>query len=399
MLRDNPKFAIQAIMAGAVFVSISVQAAPIALPWGIDLTPSLDSQISYDDNVTSSATDDIESWLRVISSTMEFAVDNGVDFYSLVYTAETANYLSSRQDDYVDQILTAAASIELSRATSLAIDGSIQAGHEDRGTGFTMGNAGQLDGPDEFLDRQVGVTLDYRPESNPFVAGLLLATQDREYEEFLAQPGRDRKNDTAGMNAGFRIGARTTVLTEIVYSEFDFVFDPGATGDSFRGLDNQQIDYLVGIDWSSAKTDVNLRFGERHKGFSETGPEDFVGPTWQLRMAWSPVTYSTFSFVSSRQTTEPRALADFVDTKSNSLTWNHNWSSQFSSAISYGQQVDDYYGIDQVDRRQSSSLSLNYSARGWLTFQAGINHVDQDSSLERLRFQRNISFIGFSVSL
>ncbi|WP_226703232.1 outer membrane beta-barrel protein [Microbulbifer elongatus] len=380
--------------------STSVVAAPIALPWGIDLTPSMDSSVSYDDNVTNSADDAIESWLTTVSPALEFATDNEIDFYSLRLSSESGKYLNSQRDDYVDYRAEASARVELTSGTSVSMNGSWIRGHEDRGTGFSEGIGNELDGPDEFIDRDLRTGIEYRPENNPLVFELSLGTDSRVYDILLDQAGRDRTSEFGSFSAGYRIGARTTLITQVDYSNIDFAFQvaEGPT-DSARGLDNRETDYLAGIEWSSAKTDFSLRVGERHKDFDHSGRANFVGPTWQLNMSWSPLSYSTISLSSQRSTDEPRGLSDFIDARTNSITWNHAWSRRFSTSLSHADRRNDHYGIEQQDHNQTSGLTVNYQARPGLSFSAGFTHQNQESTLDRMNFNKNVSFIGLTLTM
>lgn len=399
MLKSKSRNGARLLGFGFVLGAAHASAAPIPLPWGISLTPSLDNRVRYDDNVGNTGGDSEESWANVVSPTFLFEVDNGIDFYSASYTAESGSYFSSARDDYTDHQLQLSASVELTSGTSISIDGRWDAGHDERGTGFSQGDGNRFGEPDKYFHRRMTVGFEYRPEGNPFVFDMSLGAEARIYERRLAIAGRDRSGQLGSVSAGYRMGSRTTLVTQIDYNDIDFATPLGAAPVSGLNIDNQQTDYLVGVDWTGAKTDLSLRLGERHKDYGDDGRANFIGPTWRFNLSWSPLSYSTLSVSSQRRTNEPRGFADFIDVKNHNVGWDHDWSGRLSTGVSFTTSESDYYGTQQLDEGESSALTLNYLARPWLTFRTGLNHLEQRSTVERMNFQRNISFVGVTVSL
>ncbi|QKX16579.1 outer membrane beta-barrel protein [Microbulbifer sp. YPW1] len=380
------------------FLATSVSATPIALPGGIDLKPSLDSALNYDDNVTNSSTDQIESWLSTLTPTLLFEASNGVDFYTFEYSLEGGHYFSSESDNYTDHSLSGSAKWEITNNFDIELDVSWLKDHLERGIGFTQGIGNLADGPDKFTEGQVKTTFSYGSASNPLIFDFSLGADNTTYDRILPLPGRDQKSQFAGISTGIQVGSRTAVVAEIDYSEIDFDFTVNGAPASSRGLDNEQIDYLGGIDWSSAKTDLSIRVGERHKRFINNSRENFVGPRWILSVSWSPLTYSAISLTSQRRTDEPRGFGDFIDTTAHSVSWRHNWTTRLGTTLAHARQKSDYFGIEQVDSSHTSTASLSYNFRPWMSFQVGASHFNQTSTLDRLNFERNISFIRATVS-
>ena len=106
-----------------------------------DIIPSLNTSMSYVDNVAR-ATDDqakIYSWRSVLSPEIIAATEVDGNPVQFGYRLERGTYFSSSADDYTDHFIEALTDYELNSRHTINAVLRYEDGHEDRGTGFSLG--------------------------------------------------------------------------------------------------------------------------------------------------------------------------------------------------------------------------------------------------------------------
>lgn len=372
-------------------------AAPIQLPGGIDFIPAVILEYQYDDNVTRAAVDQTAS--RVIASRSEFVFEahHNADSYRLNYAVDHGEYLDSEADSYTDQELSFDSKWEFNSYQRAELHASVGDAHEGRGSGFSLGIGDQLDEPDQYVARDVNALLGYGPESSRLRFELLVGADSRDYEGRETR-ARDRGSYYGRLSAFFALGGKSELVTEAVHKEINYVSPEAGAAP----LDSRETDYLLGINWESAKTSCRLRGGSREKEFDDPARHRFSGPRWLVALQWMPLSYSQLDLATERKTDEMQGSGDFIDVTTHSFNWQHNWSERVSSSLSYAvdqRQVEGRGDVQRNEDRERGNVALSYQMRRWLSLSAGVQVQQQDSIIKELNYDRNISYLGFTVSL
>lgn len=375
----------------------SAMASPIRLPSGIDFTPTVSADFLYDDNITSASAGEIESWIVIGASEFLFEANDKADTYTFKYGVEKGAYLDSSKDNYVDHDVNLGGDWELNSRQSLLIEGSYRLGHDERGSGFSRGFGKGLIEPDKFSESGLSTTFTYGSEETRISMDASLGVNNLNYSG-LAKADRNRSNKYGGVALFVRLTGKTDVVAEVGHWRIGYDNQRVAQ----PTLDSRETDYLVGVDWKGSKSEANLRVGLRTKQFEDPGRENYSGSRWSATIKWRPVSYSTLELSSERKTEEVQRAGDFVDVLSNAVAWHHDWSDRVSSEIGYGLEKSGYRGAGtskDEEKYRLLNLSIDYQLRRWLTMRGGHTRIVNGAYEDILRYQRNITYLGLSVSL
>jgi len=383
---------------GATSALAQTQAAAIKLGGGVNFVPSVNLDVQYDDNVTSAERDETESWVTILNPNFELSAEGDKSAYRLNYSVTQGEYYDSDDDNFTDHEITAEAAFEFTARHRLSVFTNYLDGHEARGQGFSQGAGDVLSEPDQYQDTDVKAIYSFGAETAKGKLDLELGTRDRDFEGGERTESRDRGTDYGTVTFRYNVGGRTELIAEV--AQRDIAYDVTAVGAD--ELDSTEIDYLVGITWEgTAKTTGTVKVGHREKNFDSASREDFDGARWEANITWTPRTYSTFSFTTSRKSEETNGSGDFIDTDTHSVSWNHAWAQRLSSTLSYNYSDKTYEG--SVDGREEElngvNARLDYQLRRWLNVNAGVTYTDQDSTAAGSSYERTLFVVGFQASL
>jgi hypothetical protein len=177
------------------------------------------------------------------------------------------------------------------------------------------------------------------------------------------------------------VAPKTQLLFQAVQTKYDY------KPNSFAGwttLDSTDRKYLVGVTWeAAAKTTGIFKVGQTKKDFSDASLRDFSKAGWEGQIKWSPLTYSSFDFSSSKTPGESTIGNASLDTR-HGVSWNHAWNSRVSSVASYNYTDTDYseqrrrfpVGQDQCIQPQTE-LSVDAHDQAWRRLRAHRQVLDQ----------------------
>ncbi|WP_299200258.1 outer membrane beta-barrel protein [uncultured Amphritea sp.] len=371
----------------------SIDAEPVSI------IPTLNVQTSYDDNIFSSNSAEVDSQKTVISPNFQVIAEDGFNAYRARYTLNHGMYQSSSDDNYTDHNLGVDAHLEFDARNMLDLNSSYSKNHEERGTGITeSGNIGAtVTAPLEYDTKSVSFTYTYGAVD---AAGKLVFSgryDDKEYQNFRTITNeRDSELTTFSGTFYYRIQPKTSLLFEIRDQTLNYKTDPAAS------LDSETLRYFVGATWEgSAKTTGTIKLGHVQKDFKSSARNDFSGSSWEAALKWEPLSYSVFNFATSQSEKESSGIGDFIDSKVIRLSWTHDWNDQLQTIFSSGYTNDDYKGSTggREDEITDASLRLNYDMRRWLSFGVGYSHQNTESNISGIPFDRNIYLISVTGSL
>lgn len=368
-----------------------------------DIVPSMNASMSYVDNVAYARSEEPEifSWRSVLSPELIAATEINGNPVQFGYRLERGVYFSSSQDDYTDHFFEASGDFELNSRHRVNTLAQYEDGHEDRGTGFSIGLGNTLATPDRYKSTFVGGEYMYGAITSD---GMVTLKADRETIDYDRSEQRylirDRVNNRIGAELAYRVGSATNAVIDLTQS---YVRYDNQTGIVSRDSDETRL--LVGLTWeSTAATTGFAKVGYKEKDFKAASRDSFYGTDWEVGVEWQPISYSTVIFSTSADTLETNGEGNFIRGQLYSLSWNHNWLQRLSTSFKVVKSADEYIISDDVlsnreDDLMRYSATLNYDARRWLNFSLFYEFADRDSNRDVIGYDRNVVGISAEVTL
>ena len=403
MLRWTRNIAVMSAICATVPTNVFAQEAGRIEAGQFDIIPSLNSSMSYVDNVAYARDDlpEIYSWRAIFSPEIIAATEFDGNPVQFGYRLERGVYFSSSADDYTDHFFEASGDFELNSRHRLNALAQYEDGHEDRGTGFSLGLGTNIATPDRYKSTFVGGEYMYGAASSDgmitFKANRQTLDYDRSEQAYLI---RDRVISRAGAELAYRIGSATNMVLDVTQSYVRYDNQQGVTT---RDSDETRI--LVGVTWeTTAATTGFAKAGYKEKDFKAATRSTFYGTDWEVGVEWQPVSYSTFKFSTSADTRETNGEGNFIRGRDYTASWNHEWLQRLSSSVSIAKIDDEYVLTDSVlanrdDELMRYSAALNYNARRWLSFSLFYQLDDRDSNRALIGYDRNVVGISAEVTL
>lgn len=388
-----------AIMTALAFASADVLAVDpqsVQTESGFDITPLLTSGLKYDDNITSSSTGEIDSWILTLNPSVRAILDDGVSKTEFSAAAYNGTYFDSSDDNFTDTLLGALFDTRLSEQTKLNLKADLIWGHEDRGTGITEGLSNGQEDPTRFNTQTASGYYEYGAQAAPARVRFGARYFNKEYmNQREVTQFRDYDSTLGGINFYYDTQSGTTAVLESSIEDISYEFvDPDAP------RDNKMTNVKVGAEWQiSALTSGDVKIGYQEKDFDDSAREDFSGLAWTVNANWSPLSYTTFNFGTGRRAKDPLQGGDYIKETTYVLGWSHNWSEAVQTQLAYDRIEEDYIGISRKDEEDSYTASVKYAFRRFIDVTLFTKVTDKTSSVAGIEFDRNITGLSFDFSL
>ncbi|UHQ54117.1 MULTISPECIES: outer membrane beta-barrel protein [Microbulbifer] len=341
-------------LAVAVALASETGFAAINLGGGTTLTAGMRGQVIYDDNQFGLAEDPVESIRTVGAPYAQLSRESSALGYGLFYEARAGEYATPDTEGYLDHV--ASGDLQWQPAsifrTSIRFDYSDL--HEDLGIDALFSDdlepgAVPLLEPGRNQRESVRGRLELGGNDHRLGAALALGVVDEDFSQDL----RDRKGKRAGLELGLAISTSARLVVGAARTEQEYDLVPEA----IPLQSNHQDEHVVGLVFRSSRTSLDVRVGEVEKDFDDVRRSDYSGDLWRAGLTWRPRSYSTFSYTTAQvpQETQDFARADFLEVRSHTLSWGHQWSDRLSSSLAYGtssQAPRGGTGSDTVDSRR-----------------------------------------------
>ena len=368
-----------------------------------DLIPSFTSSMSYVDNVANARDNQrkIYSWRTILSPELIAATQVDGNPVQIGYRLERGVYFSSDNDDYTDHFVEASGNFELNSRHRVSALAQYEDGHEDRGTGFSIGTGLDISTPDTYKSSNLSAEYSYGAVTSDGLITLKTRRQaldyDRSEDAYLI---RDRVKTMVGGEFGYQVGSATRAVLDVTktYVRYDEQLN-------FVTRDSDETRVLVGVVWeSTAATTGFAKVGYKEKDFDNQARGTFYGTDWEVGIDWQPVSYTTFRISTSADTFETNGEGDFIRGQNYSVRWNHDWLERLSTSFSVTQQNDEYvFNEVDIDNRDDElmnySAALNYQARRWLKFSTYYQFTDRDSNRETIGYDKSVVGVTAEVTL
>lgn len=370
---------------------------------GFDFTPTIDIGLHYDDNLTKTSDNQIDSWSRVISPEFNLQSSYGANQVNFGYRLRNEDYFSSENDNYTDHFFIADVDLEFDARNRLQIALQFEDGHDERGSSFSIGSGRDLSEPDQYKQSEFDVLYKYGAFNSDGSIEINYNLRDLDYDigtpRYLA---RDRQISRLGGVFTYRIGATTDITFDIRQSEVDYKYDLN----SLNTLDSTIREYLIGLQWeATAKTSGFVKVGYEQKDFDSDLREDFGDFDWKAGVLWEPTEYASLELVTGADTDETNGEGNFILGRTHSLEWRHEWLERLRSKASINVNNNRYEGnlLNGFSVRSDDNISFDaavyYQFRRWLNFEVAYRYSERDSNRDLIDFDRNQVFINALITL
>jgi len=390
------KLAIMVALACASSQVLAIDPQSIQTEYGFDITPFLTTGLKYDDNITSVANNEIDSWIMTVVPTIKARADDGVTIYEFTAGAFSGTYFDSSDDNFIDTNLGGLFDTRLSEQSKVNLKADLIWGHEDRGTGITEGLGNDQNEPTRYNNQTVSGFYEFGAKSTPARVRLGAQYYNKEYMN-QREATRTRDYDSAQTNANFYYDTQsgTTAVLETSINDINYKLD-----DPIALRDSKDTNVKVGAEWQiSALTSGEVKIGYQKKDFDDAAREDFSGVAWTVNANWSPLSYTRFNIGTGRKAKDPLQGGDYIKETTYVAGWTHTWSQAVQTNLSYNRMEEDYVGLVRKDTNDSYTASVKYAFRRFMDISLYSTVTDKTSSVPGIEFDRNIVGINFDFSL
>lgn len=356
----------------------------------VRIYPALVTKVGYDDNIFESNRNEVDSVVTHVIPEIAALVPFNTASWLFGAQADASTYSESSDDNFVDRQLFARGSFEPGYRHRFNLRAGYNQAHEDRGTVLTEGidpETTTVNEPDEFTQQSLGLMYEFGART---AKGRLRLSAD--YLDHSYDNHRDRTRffdrDEKGYGAAFlwRAFPNTALVLEGRQREIEYSEQrPGEAS-----LDSTEHTALVGAEWdATGQTTNSVRIGHKRKNFSASERVDGSNMVWELGTTWRPRSYSSFDFDIRRTPNETNGTGDFIDTKSYSVKWSHDWLPRFGTEVTLSRTQESYQSSTRDSKSNGAQVGFKYEMRRWLTWRLDASWRERTSNVDLLEFERN----------
>lgn len=361
----------------------------------LNVFPGIDLAQGYDDNLFWTPSNKTSSAYTVVSPYVRAEAKSGPNSYSGTLRLADGHFWNSAKDNYTDYSFIGNGDLVFDGRTGLKLRAEFRHGHDPRGStdrAFTLT-------PDQYNNYGGGGLFRYGAPGAQGRIEIDASAFARRYTNHHDTTDVSNRNTWQGGGSFFwRVMPRTEVLIQARHTNFNYTDDssPGPTQSS--GENN----YYLGLKWeATAKTTGTVKVGYMTKNFDSSARKDYSGSSWEAGVRWSPLTYSVFDLVTSRQTNESTGVGSAIVSNSYGLSWNHAWNSRLRTQALAGYRRDDFLDSspDRLDKTATFGARVSYDFRRWLMFGVQYTHTDRDSNQRIYDYKRNLFLLTVGATL
>lgn len=388
--------------------AVAQDGKPSGIPWGpVVAYPEVDVTFKSNDNIYSQpATGTRKSAnITVLAPKIKIEAKDGPHTYDATYKVEHGSYSGVSSANYTDQGIGANANWVFSGRAGLKVGVDYLKGHEDQGAVPGVATHGT---PDEFNQTSVNLLGGYGAEGAQGrieLEGGFITKRYTNYRFTAAGAAdnikRDRDDTKLGATFYWRVAPKTQLLFQAVQTQYDYEVASAPTTPAVK-LDSTERKFNIGVTWeAAAKTTGTFKVGHVKKDYDSSALSDISKAGWEGQIQWKPLTYSTVNFSTGKQPGESTIGNASLDSKFN-VSWNHAWSSQLSSDVSYGYTATDYQGnagVVQKDKINNYGFKLNYQWLRTVKVGMGYDRTDKTSTSATSEHKKNIWSIFLNAAI
>ena len=351
-------------------------------------TPYVAIAGGYDDNLFLTRNNPRSSKFVLTSPGFRVDARGEATVFVATYQAQIGRYTTSHEDDYVDHVANATMDAALSGRQFVRLGLNYIHSHDPRGS-----TDRPIEGvPDKYEMWTPSAIYAFGAPGAQGRIELYASDLKKKYVNNRATTQfSDRTQPEFGGAFFWRVAPKTYAMAEVRNTEIHYDLPNVATGEERR--------YYGGVSWeATAATVGTLKVGQTRRYFDNGGPTvNFT--SWEGLVTWAPLTYSTFDFLTARQTTESTGLGRFIISGIGSVNWNHDWTSVVRTGVGLRYQKDEYQGFDRTDKLWSANFKVGYRFRRWLTVGAEYTHTRRDSNQPSFEYDKNLYLLTATASM
>jgi len=371
--------------------------APYGLTDRISVIPLVSANLRYDDNIYDSEFDTTSSAIFLITPSVEFVTDDGINRYAGSYNLTSGIYDHDDNDNFVDHILALSAHTEFNAKQRMDLDFSFNNLHEARGTGLTESNATVFDEVLKYNEYNLRGYYQFGGLTSMMRVGGGSEYLYKSYQNFTEYTKFNNLNElTFFVDADYQLGSVTFLTLDLSHTNIRYAHL--AQGDI--SSDNHDSRLLFGMKWEGlGKTTGTMKVGYQYKNFDSGEREDGATNMIDFGVTWKPVEYSSFTAHLKRTAEETDTVGDYIETLGGSMGWHHNWREGINSEVQYLYSNENYIGADREDDSNGLFISLSYDVRRWVSISVGYEFTKKDSNVSNISYDKNIFNLGITGAL
>lgn len=375
------------------------QAEGVINAGAFEITPTLSLMLGKNDNVgmaNPAVTPKVSSSFTKLSPKIAVELPTQGQLYSATYLGTYARYSGSTVDNFTDHNFGLAAKNDWSARVNSLVNFDYIKGHDGRNE-LKFGAGGI---PTAFVEfwHTTGIKgmAHYGADGAQGQFELTVGQIAKRYDSNNSGLTQRANNDSTNLKGEFfyKVAPATHMIVQAGTTKFVYV-DAAA-----KNRDSNEMQYMLGVKWdATAKTTGSFRLGKVKKSFSTGVNPSGTATTWDSEVVWSPLTYSSVNFSLHQKAGESFGTGSFVVSRDSNVDWSHEWSGRVKSKLSFGDGVDTYQNIVQVNKRQTYGGKLIYEVNRWLN--AGIDYQNskRTSTNAALSYTQNITMLILEGSL
>lgn len=383
------------LVTGSAVLASDYEPQPWYTDSGLAITPELGLTSGYDDNLTYSPDDPLDSWFNIVAPMVAVRTGHNLRYSELSYSGRYGRYVDSSNDDYNDHNGQFKSHYELSARQRLGGSYTFSRGHEARGDGLSEGIGNTIAEPLRTEEQRLRLSYGLGARSsrhNLELSGAWSTLDYLNYREFTAR--RDREQWLANMVFSRRHSARFAWVADVRGLWTSYPQD-----EQEISSDNRSTRLLFGGKWEIANLlDGRATAGVEHKDFDDSRRDNFRGFTWDVSLDWQPSTLHRLQLSTGREAKEPNNFGDYVLESTAQLQWRYQLRPLWSLDMGGGYTERAYTGVNRTDDLWQASLGTTYDFRRWLSLSLGWAVVDQQSNIDLLSYDKQLLWLNIKIT-
>lgn len=365
---------------------------------GAEITPTLQTGISSNNNFFSTPTDESSRLVWSISPNIIALIEDGPDSYKLDLGTSSSFHNKDSVDNFTQVNIGAGVHKEFTSQHRVDVNAKADWLYEPRGSGLTEGLGNTVDELVKYQQNNILGRYEYGAQSSKAQVAFSAGFFSKQYQNFRdVSQFRDYDKSLLGVTGYYNTQAATRTFLEVKQENYryDVLQANGISRDS------NDVKVLLGMEWeATAVTSGTVKLGYQNKDFSSSQRENFSGLSWEAAVNWQPLSYSSVQLMTSRAAKDPLVQGDYIKESVYGVKWTHSWSDYLSSLASLNYIDEQYTGdIGRKDKTKNARLGLNYTANNFGMVSTYIDFIDRDSTQNTIEFDRVIVGVNFTFAL
>ncbi|QWF70052.1 outer membrane beta-barrel protein [Methylomonas paludis] len=350
-----------------------------------DLTPTLNVDESYNDNIFYSQENPKGSFITQVTGGGEIALRKKMDKYALRYSFLSSQYHDSNKDSYVDQFLGFTTHFEANNRNRIDFNTNAIFSHYMRGTVLSQGSIAQtLSGPDQYHLYNAGLEYRYGRVDAKGNLGMDLKWLQFTYDNRLnATQVYDRTQFEFTPGFFLRLSPDVYFTSQVQNIIVDYPSSQTVTTTIGQFISPQSYNmqrYLVGMKWNqTSKTKGSIRVGEFQEQIQSNSQLISTGGTsgltWDGDIYWAPLEYSKFNLDISNMI-QPSIGFGNRQLQTYNLGWEHEWPNRITTNLGGMYQTVSHSASLHTVSGTTYKLDVKYKIRDWVDL--GVNYYKTD---------------------